>query len=453
MERGGSTEAAMKQAHLTAEELEGYRKRTLTPDARRRFDRHVASCEECIGRIFDTELHVQLAVSQLTEAFLTSDEEPCHLTREEFNGYATGLLDEADRTIVDSHLEICPQCSRVAEAAPAIRPDRPPVITSPSFWQRISESWRLPSFATAMICLTGCLLLVWSLRHRPTGVSNHETSDPASATGKESTRLQADETHTAAPPESTPKHSSPPDGTRVNPPSDEPASANAAILVRLRDGGREIRLDEEGKLIGLEDLAQEAQRDVKAALTTRELRKPRVLLGLTGPPIRLLDSSTNGVGFKLISPIGTAVARQRPTLRWEPLRGAASYTISVFDSRFHRVAQSEPQSTTEWLMPIPLRRGDAYSWEVTALRDNLEISAPVAPAPRAQFRILETERVSELNRIRKQGHGSHLAMGVSYARMGLLDDAERELLALAKDNPQSRVAKQLVRTVQAWRRR
>jgi hypothetical protein len=48
---------------------------------------------------------------------------------------------------------------------------------------------------------------------------------------------------------------------------------------------------------------------------------------------------------------------------------------------------------------------------------------------------------------------SHLVRGVLFARVGLLDDAERELRALAAANPRSAVARKLLASVTALRKK
>jgi hypothetical protein len=48
--------------------------------------------------------------------------------------------------------------------------------------------------------------------------------------------------------------------------------------------------------------------------------------------------------------------------------------------------------------------------------------------------------------------GSHLTIGLLYAQAGLLDDAERELQALLRANPQSTLAQKLLRSVRAKRK-
>ena len=55
-----------------------------------------------------------------------------------------------------------------------------------------------------------------------------------------------------------------------------------------------------------------------------------------------------------------------------------------------------------------------YSWEVVAVRNGQEVRSPVAPAPRAQFKILEAEKLRELTNLKKHEPdlASHLGSNV-----------------------------------------
>src|SRR4030095_3468401 len=152
----------------------------------------------------------------------------------------------------------------------------------------------------------------------------------------------------------------------------------------------------------------------------------------------------------LLGPSGTVIATDRPNLRWQSLEGATSYVVSVFDPDFNRVARSAPQAATQWTSS-KLPRGRSYSGEVVAVRNGQEVRSPVAPAPRAQFKILEAEKLRELSNLKKQSPISHLTLGLTYARFGLLAEAEGQLQVLARENPNSPIATRLLRTVQEWR--
>jgi hypothetical protein len=145
------------------------------------------------------------------------------------------------------------------------------------------------------------------------------------------------------------------------------------------------------------------------------------------------------------------IATDHPNLRWQALPGATSYTVSVFDADFNRVTRSAPQTATQWTTPT-LRRGLIYSWEVVAVRDGQEVRSPVAPARQAQFKILEAEKLLELINLKKHKPISHLTLGLTYARFGLLVEAEGQLQILSRENPNSPIAMKLLRTVEEWRK-
>jgi hypothetical protein len=124
--------------------------------------------------------------------------------------------------------------------------------------------------------------------------------------------------------------------------------------------------------------------------------------------------------------------------------------VTVFDKNFNRVAQSPPLSQTEWTLALPLARGGTFLWEVTTTVDGNTITVSAAPAPRAQFRVVEAEKLAALTKLQQQQPASHLALGLGYARLGLLNDGEREFRQLVNENPDSAIARKLLRTVQMW---
>jgi hypothetical protein len=161
----------------------------------------------------------------------------------------------------------------------------------------------------------------------------------------------------------------------------------------------------------------------------------------------VLMGSTEGVPFAVRSPIATAVVEQRPTFRWAELKGAVSYTVSIFDPDFKRVARSEPLTKTEWVIPQALDRGAVYSWQVTALKEGKEVVSPSRPAPEARFRVLDEAAADDVEGYRRSAPKSHLAAGVVYARAGLREDAQREFRLLVEENPRSSVARRLLGSV------
>jgi len=229
--------------------------------------------------------------------------------------------------------------------------------------------------------------------------------------------------------------------TQLSPPQSE-------FAVALNDAGIVIGLDKQGGVVGLRGLSPAQQALIKTALTSGRLQMPRWVADIGGG-----DSPMMGAGeresFRLIAPVGTATRANRPAFRWTPLAGATSYKVTVSDSNFQKVSVSEPISGTEWTPSRPLKRGVTYIWEVTAIKDGNGITAPAPPAPEARFRVLDSTNLIELEVASRENGGSHLFLGLLYARAGLLADAERELQSLASANPESSIARKLLSSLKS----
>ena len=129
--------------HLTETEVSLFRERTIRPTERERIDSHVAECESCLRRILPSE-DTSLVYSELTEALLPdSADEPFHLSNAEMRRYANGSIDQADRVIFESHLDICDQCSEAVQSLNAS-----PLVESVSASTRHAEIAAQP-FASA----------------------------------------------------------------------------------------------------------------------------------------------------------------------------------------------------------------------------------------------------------------------------------------------------------------
>lgn len=166
-----------------------------------------------------------------------------------------------------------------------------------------------------------------------------------------------------------------------------------------------------------------------------------------------MSSDASGAKFSVLDPAGSVLLTDRPTFRWSELEGATGYVVEVYDAGFNLVASSPRLDARTWSAPQTLARGKVYSWQVTAFKDGQEIKSPRPPAPQARFRILDRAKADELARARRAYPSSHLTLGLLYARAGLLKEAEQELRLLQRANPDSEIARGLLRQVQALRRR
>ena len=417
--------------HLSETEVSLFRERTIRPAERERIDSHVAQCDSCLRRILPSE-DTALVYSELTEALLPdSADEPFHLSKAEVRRYANGSIDQADRVIFESHLEICDQCGEAVQLLAARQAENPAQQFSPA---STAAFWFTPARVAAGVLVAACLVLAFVVWRRWHSRAVDQTAQQASSQT----------------PTNTPGSGSPTPAATES--TKDSSTDQFAVAASLADNGRKIQLDNTGKLIGLEELPEASRSLVRSVLANKTLSKPQVLDKLTAPSITLMDPTARENTFGLLGPSGTVIVTDRPNLRWQALPGASSYAVSVFDADFNLVTRSAPQTATQWTSPA-LRRGMIYSWEVVAVRNGQEVRSPVAPAPRAQFKILEAEKLLELTNLKKHKPISHLTLGLTFASFGLLVEAEGQLQIVARENPNSPVATRLLRTVQEWSKR
>lgn len=425
--------------HPTAEQLRQYSDRTLPADSFDVIHRHVISCPACYDKCGSPTESKQDYADLLSALLPGPDDTPYHLSYEQLAAYVDLELGEADLHAVASHLEVCAQCMSdvrslqefKAESLAEPTPYPPKEVASAPRYSFSLPHWhapRLMKMAAAIVLAIGAVVLLAMIFLRP------ESPDSAGLPDPPDNSNAADD---QGPPESSPPS-----------PDAQADSGNAAQLaLLLNDGGSKITLDQQGHVTGLGDLPEPVRQAIESALTTQALQRPRILAELNGKPSTLLSQSSGGVPFRLVSPVGEVVRVDRPTFRWLPLEGASGYKVTVADAELNEVAVSHQLTATEWVTPEPLKPGAIYSWQVTAIKDGQEVTSPVLPAPQAKFKVLGQAESEELARASRTSPRSHLVMGVMYARAGLLAESERELRSLVKENPKSRLAENLLRSV------
>src|SRR3954454_12231476 len=95
--------------HLVEREINGYRRNALSPSDLRRVDDHLGDCDACRRLLGDDEtLSAAFAAVRLE---LAGGEAPEHILSPQLEAYVDGSLPPVDREIVESHLDLCPQCA------------------------------------------------------------------------------------------------------------------------------------------------------------------------------------------------------------------------------------------------------------------------------------------------------------------------------------------------------
>ena len=472
--------------HISTTLMEEFSASTL--DIRRMVEigEHLASCAGCrqlFHEVMQRRRNFAPVVFDLSpEAWLRWE----HIEYEQLVQYVDDRLDEIEREMADVHLKTCAQCREDLRSFRLHRERTEPEMSvryapveKVSWRERIlplgnrpRTSWNLVYPVAAAVIIAGAAILTMILSQRDK-TPDQQAQQPPSTNINNATPLPSINT-TPSPP-ATPlvnetarissNNSQQPgavifDSSRSRD-SRSPAIPNSRItksttqpeegVVSLNDGGREVVLDKSGEITGIGNLPPQTEQSIKEALLTRQLKRPDELADIIGEG-GVLRGTTGKASFKLLSPQRTVIADDRPAFKWELLRGATGYQVHVADSSNQSVVKSEELSslTTRWTSPVPLKRGVVYTWIVSATIDGEEVISPGVEAPEMKFKVLDENGAGELNRL-KNNSKSHLALGVFYARVGMVAEAEREFQMLVKENPRSAVVRDLLRSVQSWR--
>jgi len=147
-----------------------------------------------------------------------------------------------------------------------------------------------------------------------------------------------------------------------------------------------------------------------------------------------------------LAPAGIVVESTRPRFTWraEP---AARYVVLLAEQD-GQIVESEPLSKPTWQPASPLKRGRDYAWQLEVVTDKGSVVHPAPPHPPVRFHVLDDAASAEIADARKRFPDDHLLQAILFARHGLRDDAEHELLEhRTKDQA---LADALLRSIRTW---
>jgi anti-sigma factor RsiW len=394
--------------HLTPDQVARYIQRRLSSAEFLAFDEHLATCEPCRQAVSDPKW------LQAAYAFLRQDvknEEKLgltHLAYEQMAAYVDNEIGDADREIVDSHVEQCCICGdelRDLQAFRAAYYVTPTATEAPDsaktndreepFWWKLTHFWSFPRYLAGATAAAVLIVLA-------AGLSRSNLLHRSAPTIVE---------------QSPPSHSS----SLPTLPSTEAPPVTASV-----HGGQS------------KGLAQKL--DMPSDLAT--------LIGQTGT---LMGSASEKASFALLSPVGTFVQTVRPTFRWQRLTGATEYKVRVFDTSLNELVVSPPSTTTVWKSKLPLQRGKVYLWQVTAVKDSEQIVSPTPPAPQAKFKVIDQTRANELDNLKRTQPDAHFSLGKAYASTGVLEEAEQEFRLVPVSDSNYALAQKFLSELQALR--
>jgi hypothetical protein len=424
--------------HLSQKQVEDYSQHRLAATELLAVSDHLSECEVCRVRVEGGMNGEAAFVALHAEAFGEYGERSAHLTPNQAAEYVDKNLSGETLRMVTDHLGSCEQCVVAVddlrafrnEIAPSLereyRPASVPATTKSSRFGSFVSLFRIspvPAFGGAALAVLLFAVIGWLILRTPKG------SEPEIAT--------------VPVPSTQPSPSS-------EPPSPTPQPEPASVVAQLNDGQRVLTLDQEGKLSGADDLPPAYQNLVTKTLRTQRIERSSQLQGLTRPGSSLMSSDNQKGEFSVLEPVGNVLMTNQPSFRWSAMDGATGYVVEVYDEQFKLVTSSPQLTTLSWT--TPLSYGHVYSWQVKAIKDGQEITSPRPPAPQAKFRVLDQARVNELARAKRAYASSHLTMALLYADAGLLKEAEQELRLVRRANPNSDLARTLLRQIQALQR-
>ncbi len=422
--------------HLTDKQSQAFQARTLPPKEMVTALQHLESCENCRARSHQS--FQQLNNFQPPAIFLLPEFQLRHehLDEEQLTALADNLLGVEEREILRAHLQGCSRCGEELRSFMAFRQELATELNiryAPTSFPKQRWQWQTnwnaftwkPLYAGFLVvaCLLVLMIFFWSQGSEQA----INTSSPLPTT-----------TIVLLPDPSTPTPTPP-----INPGQQE-----NEVIASLRDMTGTIAVTRDGKIQGIEGTSPELQHFIDEAVRTPQIKKPAILNDLKGEAITTRGTTMREVQLRLRFPVGVTVVADRPVLRWQPIAEATSYEVMIADARGNEIARGESLSAA-WQPSQALPRGVIYTWTVSAIRNGQSVTTPSLAVPESKFKVLELAKVQELARLKKQG-GSHLALGLFYAREGMLREAEQELKSLVRMNPNSPIAGKLLRDVRAW---
>jgi len=396
-----------------------------------------------------------------------------HVDYDQLVRLADSKMEATEREMLDVHLKVCASCQEDVRSFLTLReqidnetePAPTAIVEEPTREKRLWFAWWQglawnPAYAAAVV-LIGIALVIGVavfLKRRAANLEARQTQPPQGIIGPaKQTPTPANQavavqpTPAPVPSEQLPRHEPSPSLTVKNREPLKPAKNEGAVAV-LKDESGTVAVDKAGNVSGLDEIPQNTRQEIAEALVAENVKAPATQTELAGGLI-VLRGSDNNPTFRLRSPARTVIISDRPSFEWEKLPCANSYRVSVGDLKGHEMAKSAELSADQmtWTPTIPLKRGEIYVWEVEATVNGKKIVSPGTSAPQMKFKVLSANSAQELEQL-KQAR-SHLALGVFYAREGMVEEAEHEFQILVRKNPRSPSLRKLLKQIQSWRQR
>ncbi len=432
-------------------QIEEFVKGKLTAQQMLEVDSHIRECADCRKLAKSLSARVELA-SAVTGASDCPE-------YEELSAYVDRSLDAARTAAVRAHANLCEYCSADLDRITELRSHaalRDTVTVMPGASRRVKRGffgyWRQALVVTSVAGLIAAAFVFSDFGGTPTEKptpSQTAAKPPVSSPISEPEASRTEPSPVPAPPKPSQVAAKPqpvPQKVAVKP---EPAPMVTPPAV-LKDGRYSV-VRKDGSLV----LAKTDGSSVGSGLSGRiaarideKLRTGRVKLP---EPVRMAiatftmrsdaeEYQPQPAAPKPVSPIGRIVMSTQPTFQWSPVDLAEAYRVQVYDESGDVVAE-QITTNTSLKLSTPLTRDTAYTWRVAVRFGEMDSWTRSALSP---FYVLPQQDYDYVNQVRSQLPGSHLAIGAAYESVGLYAEAANEYRILRRQNPNSKLAGDLL---------
>jgi hypothetical protein len=463
--------------HIQKSLIDRYRDRSLDAPAMSAISAHLETCAACHELFRATFRNKEK--SAVKGPFPSSKRwlQDEHLEYEQLVSYVDNGLDQEDREILEEHLVVCERCQCDVQSFVAHRREVEPELKiryAPAgkrtksrqfmdWWGGFNLSLK-PIYAASALLLISALAVSTILLRRgdppqPGAIQVAVTPTYTPVTPVTPTATPITNEAALNQPASPARRLPPPSGTGKNHFSRLPVrEANHADpaqptnpRVSVRGGKNEYSPRDSNHLIGLENLSVLDKQMVKETLSSGAIRRPSILDDLVAETSSVRGPDAERAPFTLLTPRQTVIVETMPTFKWEPLKDALGYKVYLASKATWNGVSSPllSPSVLEWSPHTPLRRGETYSWVVSAITAQGEFTVPAASEPERKFKVLGEGNFRALMKLKRQT-SSPLVLGLFYARSGLIFEAEREFQRMAEKNTDSPLAKSLLDQMRSW---
>ena len=183
------------------------------------------------------------------------------------------------------------------------------------------------------------------------------------------------------------------------------------------------------------------------ALNLEEFPKP--LIGLESPKVEIRSSQKRQISFSAVYPVGEVIRENQPILRWNPVKNASLYQVSVYDENYNEVYSKEVAGTSLKIETV-LKRGEKFQWQVKA-KLNDEKQSKITSLP-SIFRVAKDEIAGKIEKIETENSSRWKKVELLFNE-GLLSEAEKTLNEILKKSPKDKLAQRYLQKIKSLKKK